>query len=99
VSDEGEEWRKIKESIISKIKDLDSNTITNLLVLSTVGKDRDVLEVKADLFDSIESELILKMKPMVLPDLINLMWSAKEINKGSDFFFKRLEEEITARIR
>lgn len=39
------------------------------------------------------------MKTMALSDLVNLMWSVQEINKGSDFFYKTLEKEISNRIR
>jgi hypothetical protein len=39
------------------------------------------------------------MKEMQLPDLINLLWSVKEINKGTPFFFKKLEDEITVKLR
>jgi len=51
------------------------------------------------LFEVIEPELILKMKTMLLPDLINLLWSVLEINKGSKLFYKKLEDELSVRIR
>ena len=40
ISDEGEEWSTVKEAIIKKVKDLEPKTLTNILVLSTVGKDK-----------------------------------------------------------
>ena len=36
---------------------------------------------------------------MSLDDLINLMWSALEINKGGEMFYKTLEDQISKRIR
>lgn len=36
---------------------------------------------------------------MTLSDLVNLLWSAQEIKRGSEFFFKQLEKEISSRIR
>jgi hypothetical protein len=36
---------------------------------------------------------------MQLPDLLNLLWSAQEIKRGSKLFFEKLEEEIISRIR
>ena len=47
----------------------------------------------------MEPEVILKMKAMILPDLLNLLWSAQEIKRGSKFFYEKLEEEILTRIR
>ena len=52
-----------------------------------------------DLFDSVEPEIILKLKSMVISDLVNLLWSAQEIGKGSPYFFTKLEEEILLRLR
>lgn len=51
------------------------------------------------MFEVIEPELILKMKTMLLPDLINLLWSVLEINKGSKLFYSKLEDELSVRIR
>ena len=39
------------------------------------------------------------MKAMSLDDLINLLWSALEINRGGPMFYKRLENELEKRIR
>ena len=39
------------------------------------------------------------MKVMNLDDLINLMWSALEINRGGKMFYETLEGEIGKRIR
>lgn len=36
---------------------------------------------------------------MALDDLLNLMWSALEIERGGDLFYKTLEEELTKRVR
>ena len=72
--------------------------MTNILVLSTVAKDEILDENKLDFWDSMEPELILKLRDSELEDLINLMWSAIEINKGSGMFFEELEKEITKRM-
>jgi len=47
----------------------------------------------------LETELILKMKAMSLDDLLNLMWSALEINRGGDMFYETLEAELAKRVR
>ena len=39
------------------------------------------------------------MKLMALDDLINLMWTALKIEKGSAVFYDRLEYEISKRIK
>ena len=36
---------------------------------------------------------------MSLDDLINLMWSALEMNRGGEMFYKTLESELAKRIR
>lgn len=36
---------------------------------------------------------------MTLGDLVNLLWSAQEIGKGSEYFYQKLEDEIMGRIR
>ena len=51
-----------------------------------------------DFWDSMEPELILKLRDADLEDLINLMWSAIEIDKGSPMFYEEIEKEITKRI-
>lgn len=71
------EWSQVKEAITAKVKDFDPKTLTNVLVLSTVARGTERGKgVTGDLFDSVETEVILKMKAMSLPDLLNLMWSA-----------------------
>jgi hypothetical protein len=39
------------------------------------------------------------MKAMALEDLINLMWTALEINRGSPLFYDTLEAELAKRVR
>ncbi len=39
------------------------------------------------------------MKAMALEDLINLMWTALEINRGSTLFYDTLEGELSKRVR
>ena len=42
--------------------------------------------------------MILKMAGMDLEDLINLMWSAMEVDRGSNTFYTELESELTKRM-
>jgi hypothetical protein len=39
VNDSGSDWIIIKEAIIKKVKDFEPQILTNVLVISTVGKD------------------------------------------------------------
>jgi len=41
----------------------------------------------------------LKMKSMSLDDLINLLWSALEMDRGGELFFRNLEGELAKRVR
>lgn len=94
------EWSFIKNAIVKKVKDMDPKVLTNILILSTVAKDTvHGSSQAADLFDAVEPELIIKLKSMNISELINLLWSAQEIQKGSPYFFGKLEEEICARLR
>ena len=75
--------------------------LTDILVLSTVAKDyEDAAKSKdgADFWDSLEPHVIMTMKEMQLEDLINLMWSALEVQKGSDTFFREVEKQISSKI-
>ncbi|CDW91217.1 UNKNOWN [Stylonychia lemnae] len=101
VDDRGFEWSLIKETIIKRAKDFDPATVTNILVLSTTGKTNSekIVTITGDLFDALQSELIIKMQSMNLSDLINLMWSISEIKKGSQLFYSELEKQITLRLR
>ena len=75
--------------------------LTNILVLSTRGKahEFEAEEIgQIDFWDSMEPIMILKMANMDLEDLINLMWSAMEIERGSRSFQDELEKELTKRI-
>ena len=73
----GSDWSQVKEAVVAKMKDFEPKTLTNILVLVTVAKRAEGAEgLSGDLFDQIEPEVIIKMKTMVLPDLLNLLWSA-----------------------
>lgn len=73
----GSDWSQVKEAVVAKMKDFEPKTLTNILVLATVAKRAEGAEgLSGDLFDQIEPEVIIKMKTMVLPDLLNLLWSA-----------------------
>lgn len=75
VSEKGYEWMVIKEAIVKKAKDMNPQTLTNLVVLSTVA-NKDGLNISSDLFETLQPEIIIKMNSMNLSDLINLLWSA-----------------------
>jgi hypothetical protein len=52
----------------------------------------------SDLWDQLQPQLILRMDKMLLEDLINLMWSALHVGKGSDTFFNEVDKNIRKRI-
>lgn len=81
------EWMQVRDAIKKRAKDLSPKYMTNILVLSTVAKDEILDQNKMDFWDSMETELILKLRDSELEDLINLMWSAMEIDKGSRMFY------------
>jgi len=90
----------VKQGIAERSKELSSKVLTNILVLATVAKDPEgaAKEAELDLWDSVENSVIVKMREMELGDLVNLMWSALEVNKGSRTFFSELEKELKKRI-
>ena len=55
--------------------------------MSTLESKKESEQKTADLFSSVEADLILSMKAMALDDLLNLMWSALEIDRGSQYFY------------
>jgi hypothetical protein len=57
------------------------------------------MDIKDDLFSHIEGDLIVRMKEMSLDDLLNLLWAALEINRGTPLFFETIEKELAKRIR
>ena len=73
--------------------------MSDLLVLSTMESTFDESESPTDLFSKVEGDLMRKMKFLNLDDLINMLWTALKINKGSGVFYERLENEISKRIR
>jgi len=81
------EWQGIKQIIISRSKELSPKVFSDILVLSTLESKQETNSKAADLFSSVEADLIISMKSMALDDLLNLMWSALEIDRGSQFFF------------
>lgn len=88
-------WENIKETLVSRAKEMKPKILTDIIVLSTKEKGGE----KSDFFERLEPEIILKMREMTLDDLINLLWSAIQIKKGSLFFYEKLEEELAKRIR
>ena len=79
----------MKQGIAERSKELSAKVLTNILVLATVAKDPEgaAKDAELDLWDSVENSVIVKMREMELGDLVNLMWSALEVNKGSRTFF------------
>jgi len=73
--------------------------MSDLLVLSTMEAVASEADNPRDLFSAVESELMKTMKLMGLDDLINIMWTALKIDRGSKPFFERLEKELAKRIR
>ena len=64
--------------------------MTNIMVLSTKAKIFETAmseQGRVDFWDSMEPQVILNMKEMKLEELINLMWSAQKVYKGSKLFF------------
>lgn len=99
VREDAYEWTQVKQAIQERARELSPKVMTNILVLSTVAKDVEATDTgELDFWDSLETHVILKMKEMDLGDLINLMWSAMEIEKGSKSFYRELEKEMTKRI-
>ena len=92
------EWTAIKASISDRAAEINPKIMADLLVLSTLEASAEEVE-SDDLFSKVEGELMNKMKLMSLDDLINLLWTALKINRGSGIFFERLEKELTKRIR
>ena len=72
--------------------------IADLMVLTT--REAEMIDLGGDdFFSKVESHLIRKMGVMTLDDLINLLWSALSVGKGSDLFYEKLEKEMARRLR
>ena len=83
------EWITIKQAILKRIPEMSPKVITDILVLSTMAKEVDTLSRQTgdlDFWEAVEPSLIFKLKEMDLDNLLNLMWSALEIEKGSAIF-------------
>jgi hypothetical protein len=85
-------WQLLRDQIITKAKTMKPKYLTDIIVLTTKQKS------DSDFFDKLEPVLTSKMREMAIEDLINLLWSALRIAKGSHYFYDRLEEEIGRRI-
>jgi len=99
VSENSSEWQGVKQIIISRSKELSPKVFADILVLSTLESKNETGQKAADLFSAVEADLIMSMKAMALDDLLNLMWSALEIDRGSQFFYQTLEAELAKRVR
>ena len=89
----------IKDVIADRSAEISPKVMSDLLVLSTMESTFDESESPKDLFSRVEGDLMKKMRFLNLDDLINMLWTALKINKGSSMFYERLEEEISKRIR
>lgn len=88
ITDNSAEWCLIKDMIKLRSKELSPKVLSDIFLLSTMeGATRQDEQRSADLFSSLEADLILKMKAMSLDDLINLMWASLEIERGSTMFY------------
>ena len=95
------EWVIVKKAILERIPQMSPKVITDILVLSTMAKEVDTLSSQTgdlDFWEAVEPSLIFKLKEMDLDSLLNLMWSALEIERGSAIFNQQIESEITKRI-
>lgn len=92
-------WKIVKDAVQERAKEIKPKIIADLLVLSTMEASENEQDSKKDLFSAVEVPLTSKMKVMALDDLINLLWTALKIERGSTIFFTKLEEEISKRIR
>ena len=99
VSSKSSQWTLIKDAIVDRSAEISPKVMSDLLVLSTMESTFDESESPTDLFSKVENDLMRKMKFLNLDDLINMLWTALKINKGSSVFYERLENEISKRIR
>jgi hypothetical protein len=84
----------LKDGVRHRSKELSPKILSDLILLSTMGKsDHD------DLFSTLEPDIILKLKSMSLDDLINIMWAAGEVNRGGPLLYETLETELSKRLR
>lgn len=77
------EWVTVKEAIIKRVPEMSPKVLTNILVLSTMARDNDAATSKEsgilDFWEAVEPTLTMKIRDMDLEDLLNLMWSAIEV--------------------
>lgn len=88
-------WQLIKDQLVTRAKETQPKYLTNILVLASRQKGGD----QGDFFEKVEPVLIAKMREMVIEDLVNLFWSSLQIKKGTHYFYERLEEELTLRVK
>jgi len=96
-------WVMVKQGLQKRVADLSSKVLCDILIISTACKEADKAIQEnfgkdynsLDLWDTIEPIITMKMRDMKLPDLINLLWCASELKKGSDPFLKELEKNLT----
>ena len=99
ISAQSAQWSLIKDAIAKRSGEISPKVMSDLLVLSSMEAGFDESESPKDLFSKVEADLMRKMKFLNLDDLINMLWTALKINKGSSMFYEKLEFEISKRIR
>jgi len=95
----------IKKGLVNRVRknELTPKTLVDILIISTACKATDDAITETmdkdysglDLWDSVEATIVFGMKEMQLDDLINLLWAAKELGKGSPNFLNELEKNLT----
>ena len=80
------EWNAIKTCISERAKEISPKIMADFLVLSTLEASANE-DQRSDLFSAVENEMMSKMKQMALDDLINLLWTALKIDRGSGIFY------------
>lgn len=99
IAAESARWTAVKAAISERAAEISPKVMSDLLVLSTMEAVASEAENPRDLFSQVEGELMKKMKLMALDDLINIMWTALKIDRGTKPFFERLERELVKRIK
>mmetsp|Transcript_15020 Transcript_15020/g.25531 ORF Transcript_15020/g.25531 Transcript_15020/m.25531 type:complete len:412 (-) Transcript_15020:1057-2292(-) len=94
----GGDWILVRELLKERMKEMSPETLTKILVLTTVSKPESAENDPNDFWKTSESLLVRKMKEMEMDDLINLLWSALELNRGSPLFFEEIEKMIMRKV-
>lgn len=83
VAEESDRWNLVKTVVSERASEISPKVMSDLLVLSTMEAVASEVDNPRDLFSAVEGELMKTMKLMGLDDLINIMWTALKIDRGS----------------